>query len=249
MNETPTERAVAYVVEAPDPEGGSASARAAAVLEAMQSLQRAGFALVLTEPGDVVVRTQDEMPRPWWRSRRRRSMNNEQVTDSAGRNETLCAGCRTIPLSHLSFDVNEPVVGWLAFFAERGIEVARDDIGRPCVPREMFGKLLAERQVETAASRARREAELAARKVPASAGVPAVDGTPYEAMVAAGGVVMPSEEFGTGRVSPHQEFLDQQLAEGQRLAADARAEAEAVAKAKKILEESAKDALGGRPKK
>ena len=60
---------------------------------------------------------------------------------------TICDGCRLIPLSHLSLDVDEPVVvGWEQLFAERGVEIVLDDIGRPSVPRQVLGELLAERR-------------------------------------------------------------------------------------------------------
>ena len=48
--------------------------------------------------------------------------------------------------------------------------------------------------------------------------MPAIDGSPYEAMVAAGGVVLPSEEFGR----PRPNFLEEELAAGQRESAEQR---------------------------
>jgi hypothetical protein len=43
----------------------------------------------------------------------------------------LCDACRRIPLSHLSLDVSEPLVGWEAFFEARNVQVFDDAIGRP----------------------------------------------------------------------------------------------------------------------
>lgn len=53
--------------------------------------------------------------------------------------------CATVPLSHLSLDLVEPPKGWLAMFAARGIETVVDDLGRPAIPREVLGDLIAER--------------------------------------------------------------------------------------------------------
>jgi hypothetical protein len=38
-----------------------------------------------------------------------------------GAEGTICDTCRTIPISYLSLDVDEPVDGWLAFFGEKNI--------------------------------------------------------------------------------------------------------------------------------
>ena len=82
-----------------------------------------------------------------------------------------------------------------------------------------------EREARLAAQRAERAA---ARKAPVSAGVPALpDATPFESLVAAGGVVTPQQEFGR----PKPDFLAAELAEGQRQTADERAEREAVKRA------------------
>jgi hypothetical protein len=84
-----------------------------------------------------------------------------------------------------------------------------------------WGPLIAERK--------EREGRLAERPHPESApvpaGVPALeDGTPYESMMASGGV-SPAEEFGR----PRPNFLEEELAAGRRHAAD---QAEAVRRAK-----------------
>lgn len=144
--------------------------------------------------------------------------------------------CSRIPVSHLGLDVAEPIAGWPAFFRERNIEVAPDDVGRPSVPRHVLGELLAERR-EQEARVAQRAEQAAARKTPIPAGVPAVEGaSPFESLVAAGGVVTPAQEFGGGRRPVFQELLDQELAAGARQVAAKRAEAEAVKKAKRALD-------------
>jgi hypothetical protein len=58
----------------------------------------------------------------------------------------VCDACRTVPISHLSLDASEPVAGWLAFFAERGVELVEDDLGRAGVPRRVLGELLTEQR-------------------------------------------------------------------------------------------------------
>jgi hypothetical protein len=50
----------------------------------------------------------------------------------------LCGCCRRVPISYLSLDLETPVVGWERFFADRGIEVASDHLGRPSVPRQCW---------------------------------------------------------------------------------------------------------------
>jgi hypothetical protein len=53
--------------------------------------------------------------------------------------EALCGACRRIPLSHLSLDVSEPLVGWEVFFEARNVMVMDDHLGRPSVPRYVLG--------------------------------------------------------------------------------------------------------------
>ena len=130
---------------------------------------------------------------------------------------TICDGCRLIPLSHLSLDVSEPVVvGWEQLFAERGVEIVLDDIGRPSVPRQVLGELLAEWRERDACleDQRRREAEHADGKVPVSAGVPALEGaSAFESLAAADpDFTTPRDEFGQRRPS----FLQDMLAEGKR---------------------------------
>jgi hypothetical protein len=142
-----------------------------------------------------------------------------------------------IPVSHLGLDVDEPMSGWLVFFAERGVEVVEDDLGRPSVLRRVLGELLAEREVEEARVAAHRAELATAQEAPIPVGVPAVgDASPYESLVAAGGVVTPQQEFGGGRTSVHEELLDERFNEGRKQAADAEAEAEAVASARRLLD-------------
>jgi hypothetical protein len=104
-------------------------------------------------------------------------------------------------------------------FAERGVEIVLDDIGRPSVPRQVLGELIAEhreREARLREDQRRRRLERADLKLPP--GVPAIDGSPYEAMVAAGGMVLPSEEFGR----PRPNFLEEELEAGQRESAERR---------------------------
>jgi len=49
-----------------------------------------------------------------------------------------------IPIRHLSLDLDEPVNGWTQALLERGVEIIDDDLGRPCVRREVLGDLLRE---------------------------------------------------------------------------------------------------------
>ena len=146
----------------------------------------------------------------------------------------VCDVCRTIPISHLSFDAAEPIGGWLSFFAERGIEVVEDDLGRPAVPRQILGELLTERrerEARLAAEQARKAESLKPSLV--GGGVPAVEGMDaHESMMAAPGYTTVREEFGR----PAPTFLDDMLAEGRRADAAKRAEAEMLKKAQRVLE-------------
>ena len=129
---------------------------------------------------------------------------------------TICDGCGTVPLSHLSLDLAEPLGAWSAALEAAGVEVVVDDLGRDSITRADLGRLLAERRD--------REAEQAARRrhperpqVPTPAGVPALAGaSALESMRAGQHVVLPSEEFGGGRVPPTRDLLDAQLAEGRK---------------------------------
>jgi hypothetical protein len=148
--------------------------------------------------------------------------------------EAMECHCGTVPLSHLGLDLDEPMIGWPEFFAERNIEVVEDDLGRPSVPRRVLGELLAEHEVEEARAATQRAEQAAARKVPVWVGVPALDGaSPFESLVAAGGVVTPEQEFGR---RPKPNFLDEALAAGRRRDAELRAEAELLDKARRVLD-------------
>ena len=142
--------------------------------------------------------------------------------------------CGTVPLSHLGLDIDEPMSGWPVFFRECGIEMILDDIGRLSVRRRVLGELLSEREEQEARVAAERAEQAAALMTPVPAGVPALEGaTPFESLVAAGGVVSPAQEFGR---HPAPNFLDEELAAGRRQAAEQRAEAELLAKARRVLD-------------
>jgi hypothetical protein len=121
-----------------------------------------------------------------------------------------------IPISHLSLDLGEPIVGWAASLSEHGIELLEDDIGRKAISREDARTLLAERREREARleDQRRRDAESADKQVPVMAGVPALEGaSPFESMAAADpDFTTPRDEFGRPRPS----FLDDMLAEGNR---------------------------------
>jgi hypothetical protein len=158
-------------------------------------------------------------------------MNGNTATE--GIEAKFCSACQLIPLSYLTLDLDEPVVGWERTLAERGVEVELDDLGRPSVPREALGGLIAE-QRERAARRV--EPRPVDRQL-VPAGIPARDdASPLEVLQMADGYVTVAQEFGSGRVSPQREFLDEQLAEGQRLAAQQRAEAELLERAQRVLD-------------
>jgi hypothetical protein len=137
-----------------------------------------------------------------------------------------CGCCRRVPLSYLSLDLDEPLMGWSAFLAERNIEVVSDHLGRASVARWIVADLLDE-QREREARLVEEAAEKAATlKQPVGAGVPALENAgPHESLMAAGNV-SPQQEFG-GR--PRPRFLEEQLEAGARQQA---AEQEAVRRRK-----------------
>lgn len=146
---------------------------------------------------------------------------------------TICDACRTIPLTHLSLDVDEPIDGWVGFFGEENIEVAPDDLGRPSVPRWVLRELMDERREAEARAAARRAEQAAALQAPVPAGVPALAGaTAFESMAAAeaGAFMTPSQEYGR---RPAPNFLVEELEAGRRQAAEQRAEAEALKEAQR----------------
>ena len=144
--------------------------------------------------------------------------------------------CRAVPLSHLGLDLDEPMGGWTPFFRERNIEVVPDDLGRPSVPRQVLGELLAEREEQDARAAAQRAEQAAALRTPVPAGVPPLaDATAFESMAAAeaGAFMTPSQEFGR---RPAPNFLVEELEAGQRQAAEQRAEAELLKEAQRVLD-------------
>jgi hypothetical protein len=138
----------------------------------------------------------------------------------------------TVPISYLSLDAPEPIRGWLAFFAERGIEIVVDDIGRLSVRRSVLGELLAERREREARLAEERAEKAAARKTPVAVGIPAGQGlSAFETMVAEPGYSTIQDELGR----PKPNFLDEELAEGRRREAEKRAEAELLKRAEQVL--------------
>jgi hypothetical protein len=118
----------------------------------------------------------------------------------------LCDACRRIPISHLSLDVSEPLVGWEAFFEARNVQVFDDAIGRPSVPRYVLGDLIVEQR--------EREARLAdlpqLERESVAAGVPAQEGmSAAESMMAGPGYVSARDEF---ERFPRPSFLDEEFA-------------------------------------
>jgi hypothetical protein len=61
----------------------------------------------------------------------------------------VCDSCRRIPISHLALDIAEPLVGWEAFFPERGV-MMDDAVGRPSVARHILADLLDEHRAREA---------------------------------------------------------------------------------------------------
>jgi hypothetical protein len=156
-----------------------------------------------------------------------RTMRRENTMEQHDSTEALlCDACRRIPISHLSLDVSEPLVGWEVFFEERYITVMDDSLGRPSVARHVLGDLIAEqreREARLVEEAAEKEATL---KQPVGAGVPALEGAgAFESLMAASNV-SPQQEFG-GR--PRPRFLEEQLEAGARQQA---AEQEAVRRRK-----------------
>jgi hypothetical protein len=126
----------------------------------------------------------------------------------------------------LSLDLETPVVGWELFFADRGIEVASDHLGRPSVARYVLSDLLDEQREREERLAGEAAARATTLEQPVPAGVPALENAgPYESMMAAGSV-SPAEEFGQW-AKPR--FLEEALEEGARQQA---AEREAVRRRK-----------------
>src|SRR5829696_7710579 len=78
-------------------------------------------------------------------------------------------GSRTaelVPLSVIALDLPAPAVGWAAELAGRGVEVVRDDLGRPSITRAAARDLFAEHREQQEAI-ARRRAEIEQRVIAA----------------------------------------------------------------------------------
>ncbi len=166
-------------------------------------------------------------------------MSNESTRLDEVVEQTGC--CRLVPISHLSLDLDEPVVGWDQYLLAEGIDVQTDDCGRPSIARSVFGVMVREQasmQKLWAEQAALRAAELAAaeRRTPLSAGVPAIDGlSTMETVMAAPDYQSPRDEFGNPRVN----WIAEQL-EG-----DARRSA-AEANQKQRLTDQMRDDLSGK---
>ena len=72
-------------------------------------------------------------------------MRKEDTMDSTEA-PPLCGCCRRIPVSYLALDLDEPVEGWVSYFADRDIEVASDHLGRASVARWVVADLLDEQR-------------------------------------------------------------------------------------------------------
>ena len=158
----------------------------------------------------------------------------------------LCDMGSTIPVSHLSLEegIEVPLKGWSGLFEEMGIKILTDPAGRPAITTLAARQLLntLRRRDKLAVEHAQRRTEKLAKKHPISVGreIPAQEGlSPFETMVAAGGVVSPQDEFGSGRERPN--FLREELAAGQR--ADAEKKRLAAERKKERLIDQAKDKL------
>ena len=136
-------------------------------------------------------------------------MRKENTMDSTEA-PPLCGCCRRVPVSHLALDVSEPLVGWEAFFAAKGIEVASDHLGRPSVARYVLSDLLDEQREREA--RLTEEAANAAtlnQPVPV-VGIPAREGlSAHENMMAQDGYMSLRDEF---ERFPRPSFLDEEFA-------------------------------------
>jgi len=120
-------------------------------------------------------------------------MEQNQATE--GTEAPVCDACRRIPISHLSLDVPEPLVGWEAFFEERYITVMDDSLGRPSVARHVVADLLDEQREREARLAEEAAANAATLEQSVPVGVPALENAgPYESMMAAGSV-SPAQEF------------------------------------------------------
>ena len=177
---------VGVLIELPDTGEEFTLLQAARVAGAVTMLRRSGFDLILLPVGAAAPIVKKVPTSLVAASRMEGGRMNTNTIEGT---EEVCAACRTIPITHLALDLDEPTAGWAAMLAERGVAVEEDDLGRPSIPRQVLGDLLSE-HVEREALVTAQRAELATRKDPIPAGVPAIEGlTSHESMVAAGGVV------------------------------------------------------------
>ena len=174
-------------------------------------------------------------------------MRNEQTPNPTTGADCPCSSL--IPLSVFELDYPKPLGGWEPAFAQRGIEIQLDDLGRRAIDRASARDLITERRewAERQAEAARKRTDEVARKKPVlPVGAPAQEGlTAIEALMAAeaatGSYSTPKSEFGPGWGNPTQELMDEQFAEGNRRMAERRDQAAARKKAR--LEAEAKERL------
>jgi hypothetical protein len=137
-------------------------------------------------------------------------MRGEHAMDTEA--PPICDACRRIPISHLSLDVSEPIVGWEKFFEERYITVMEDSMGRPSVARHVLGDLIAEQREREARLVEEAAAKAATLVQPVAVGVPALeDGSAFESLMQAE-AVSPQQEFGR----PRPDFLAEEIEAGRR---------------------------------
>jgi hypothetical protein len=147
------------------------------------------------------------------------TMNKETNYEVA--EQVLCDGCVAVPLSHLALETPVPIAGWEPLFEEHKVKVVTDYIGRPAIAAAAARRLLTtlRRQAELRAEESQRRTEkLAARHPVMAGGLPAIEGaSALESLAASPGYELPSDEF---QGIPKPRFLEEQLAEGERLMAE-----------------------------
>jgi hypothetical protein len=118
-----------------------------------------------------------------------------------------------IPLSHLSLDLDEPPIGWVAYLGNIGVEVVEDDIGRPALSRTDARMLIAEhhdnevRKAELRAAAEKRAIEQdQAFRASLGHGVKVPDGMSYAE--AARAAELDSQTYRPGRRSLVEDLLD-----------------------------------------
>jgi len=121
-----------------------------------------------------------------------------------------CDSCRRVPISYLSLDLETPVVGWVAFFEARSVQVFDDSIGRPSVARYVLGDLIAEQRAREARLAEESAANAATLKQPVPVGIPAREGlSAHENMMAHDGYTSLRDEV---ERFPRPSFLDEEFA-------------------------------------